>query len=293
MNTVDFKVPFGQRQTIRVQEDILESFYPYLHRHQEAQLMWVVKGDGVLLVEGQVHSFHQGDIFFIAANQAHVFKSLATDFSKNEACSISIFFDPLGKLQQLFMLGEFDSLKEFLNNNTRGFKIPSTENEIVSDRIVQLKNSDPIDKMMHFFYLLRTLSTISKDAEPLCLDTDGKLNAHSFHKSRILSICRYIESHFKEELTLESIAKRANLSPQAFCRYFKKHSGLTLVSYLNQLRISEVCSRLHKDHLDSVSFIAYNCGFNSITNFNRIFKHIIGCTPKEYMVSYKQKSSEK
>ncbi|MGB3065805.1 AraC family transcriptional regulator [Sphingobacterium thalpophilum] len=292
MKPIHFKIPFNRGQSISVKEEILESFYPHLHCHQEAQLMWIVKGHGLLHVGDRVHPFQEGDIFFIAAYQPHVFKSMQVGQSKNEACSISIYFDPKGRLQQLFMLGEFDSLKQFLHQNTGGFKIPDDELESVSNRIMQIKTSDGIDKMMHFFYLLRTLSAISKVTSPLCLCDQGTQDDYAVHKSRISSICQYIELHFKEELTLESVAKRANLSPQAFCRYFKKHSGVTLVGYLNRLRVNEVCNRLHNDHLENISFIAYNCGFNSITNFNRIFKHIVGCTPKEYLLNHRKKCAE-
>ncbi|WP_343537430.1 AraC family transcriptional regulator [Sphingobacterium thalpophilum] len=288
MKPIHFKIPFNKGQSISVKEEILESFYPYLHCHQEAQLMWIVKGHGLLHTDDREHPFRQGDIFFIAANQPHVFKSMGAGRSNDEACSISIYFDPKGKLQQLFTLGEFDSLKRFLHQNRGGFKIPNDESESVSNRIMQIKTSDSIDKMMHFFYLLRTLSAISEMTVPLCLSDPDDQKDYAAHKSRISSIYHYIDHHFREELTLEGVARRANLSPQAFCRYFKKHSGETLVGYLNRLRINEVCNRLHSDHFESISYIAYTCGFNSITNFNRIFKHIVGCTPKEYLLNRKK-----
>lgn len=290
MKTVQFKIPVIQRQSISVQEDILESFYPFFHRHPEAQLMWIVKGEGMLFVDGHVHPFKPNDIFFIAANQAHVFKSLTDGTKKNESCSISIFFDPVGKLNQLFMLGEFVALKDFFKHNTRGFKIPEKDFELVSNRLLEIKKSDRIDKMMHFFYLLNLLPSICQDTIPLCPEDHSIMDGQAERGDRIVTICHYIDQHFREELTLDGIASRANLSPQAFCRYFKKHSGMTLVGYLNRLRINEVCAHLDRNHLDSISLIAYNCGFKSITNFNRIFKHIVGCTPKEYILSYKQKN---
>ncbi len=289
MKTLQFNVPTIEGQSLTVQEDVMDSFYPHFHSHQEAQLMWIVKGNGVLVVENTLHPFKENDIFFLAANQPHVFKSVSQDRLSNESRSISVFFDPNGKLKPLFSLGEFDSLNQFIYNNSRGFKIPESHFKSVSERLLQVKSAVKMDKLMHFFYLLRSLANISKETDPLCAERieDVSLEA-GIGGSRITLIFNYIKENFKNELSLADVAEYANLTPQAFCRYFKKHCGITFVHYLNRIRVKEVCNQLNEDHLDSVSFIAYNCGFNSITNFNRVFKQITGCNPKEYVQQYKQ-----
>ncbi|MDR2276044.1 MAG: AraC family transcriptional regulator [Sphingobacterium sp.] len=288
MKALQFNVPTMQGQNLTVQEDVLETFYPHLHRHQEAQLMWIVKGRGVLIVEDTLHPFKENDVFFLGANQSHVFKSSSHDGFSNESRSISIFFDPNGKLKSLFSLEEFESLNQFIYNNSYGFKIPEQYFDQISERVLQLKSSDQLDKLMHFFYLLRSLANISRETAPLCAER-AEVAVDTIHNAnRINLICNYIKENHKHDLSLENVADYANLTPQAFCRYFKKHCGVTFVTYLNRIRVKEVCSQLTEDHIDSVSFIAYSCGFNSITNFNRVFKQIIGCNPKEYVQQYTQ-----
>lgn len=287
MKTLQFNVPTTQGQSLTIQEDVMDSFYPHLHKHQEAQLMWIKKGQGVLVVEDTLHPFKENDIFFLGANQPHVFKSMSQDGLFNESRSISIFFDPHGKLKSLFSLGEFESLNHFINSNSRGFKVPEAYFSQISERVVQLKSADELDKLMQFFYLLRSLAMISKETDPLCIERIEFNQYGPSGVSRISLICNYIKENFKKELSLEDVANYANLTPQAFCRYFKKHCGVTFVSYLNRIRIKEVCNHLNEGDLESVSFIAYNCGFNSITNFNRVFKQVRGCNPKEYTDNYK------
>lgn len=282
MKTLQFNVPTTQGQSLTIQEDVMDSFYPHLHKHQEAQLMWIKKGQGVLVVEDTLHPFKENDIFFLGANQPHVFKSMSQDGLFNESRSISIFFDPHGKLKSLFSLGEFESLNHFINSNSRGFKVPEAYFSQISERVVQLKSADELDKLMQFFYLLRSLAMISKETDPLCIERIEFNQDGPSGVSRISLICNYIKENFKKELSLEDVANYANLTPQAFCRYFKKHCGVTFVSYLNRIRIKEVCNHLNEGDLESVSYIAYNCGFNSITNFNRVFKQVRGCNPKEY-----------
>ena len=91
---------------------------------------------------------------------------------------------------------------------------------------------------------------------------------------------------FDKPITLEDVARQAHMTPQAFCRYFKRHTLHTFVSFLNKVRINEACKRLTDGRYDSIATVAYNCGFNSITNFNRVFKTVTGKSPSEYIESY-------
>ena len=81
------------------------------------------------------------------------------------------------------------------------------------------------------------------------------------------------------------------MTPQAFCRYFKKHTLHTFIGFLNEVRINEACKKLTDGQYDSIATVAYNCGFNSITNFNRVFKTITGKSPSEYIESYRTLNS--
>lgn len=67
MKTLQFNVPTTQGQSLTIQEDVMDSFYPHLHSHQEAQLMWIKKGEGVLVVEDTLHPFKENDIFFFGS----------------------------------------------------------------------------------------------------------------------------------------------------------------------------------------------------------------------------------
>jgi len=100
---------------------------------------------------------------------------------------------------------------------------------------------------------------------------------------RIGAIYDYIMKHYDTDIMLEDIAKHANMTPQAFCRYFKKHTRLTFITFLNEVRIHEACKKLSGGINDNISTIAYQSGFNSIATFNRVFKTITGRAPREYI----------
>jgi len=287
MKTLQFTIPVAHDRTVIVQEDHLPYFYPYLHRHHEAQLMWIQAGKGTLIVDNSMHPFQDNDIFLLGANQSHVFKSDADYFhesNRNQVKSISVFFNPNGNLASLFNLPELHMLQNFVKDHNKGFKVPSEYYRDISRRITRLKEAPPMDQLMHFFYLLRSLYAISKKVPPLAGSKNSYMSEHE--GLRISAIYSFISQNFAKAITLEEVAGLASLTPQAFCRYFKKHTGNTFVAFLNELRVHEACKQLTHQKCESISTVAYNCGFNSITNFNRVFKHVIGNSPKEYMESY-------
>src|SRR5215216_251361 len=101
MKVVQFTIPVAKDNSIHVQEDNLPHFYEHLHRHNEAQITWVIKGEGTLIAGNYMQPFHPGDIFIIGANQPHLFKSNPEYFDKESGKnihSLNIFFDPNGFL---------------------------------------------------------------------------------------------------------------------------------------------------------------------------------------------------
>ncbi len=88
-------------------------------------------------------------------------------------------------------------------------------------------------------------------------------------------------NNFSRKIKLDEIATVANLSPTAFCRYFKSRTNKTFVGFLNEIRVGYAC-KLLLEREKSASEICYLSGFNNLTNFNIQFKKIKNLTPIEY-----------
>jgi AraC-like DNA-binding protein len=77
----------------------------------------------------------------------------------------------------------------------------------------------------------------------------------------------------------------ANLTPGAFCRFFRQHTRKTFSTLLNEVRVEHACRYL-RESKQSISQIAFSCGYTNLSNFNRQFKDIMGMPPGEYIRKY-------
>jgi len=91
----------------------------------------------------------------------------------------------------------------------------------------------------------------------------------------------YMGEHQAESISLEQIAKTLNVSTFYFCKMFKKATGLTFTDYLARTRVERAKNLLLNPNV-RVSEVAYDCGFISLTHFNRVFKKVVGKSPTVY-----------
>lgn len=287
MKSLQFSVPADTNKSIRIQEDIMPNFYPYFHRHTETQIMWIIKGHGTLAIEQNLFTFEEGDIFYLGANQSHVFRG---DFNKDEkqkVHSVSIFFDPHKKIAAFFNLPEFEELKNFITDSEVGFQVNTQLRSSIGEHISALQKTKGVDQIIDFIRILNGL--MQNRHLHISLSSEKKVsNPISDYDQRIIDAQTFIKKNFAQhKLTLDRIAQKACMTPQAFCRSFKKRTGITYIEYLNELRVQRACRLLTSSNMYSISSVAFNSGFNSLTNFNRVFKSIMKYSPKEYLKHYK------
>ena len=102
---------------------------------------------------------------------------------------------------------------------------------------------------------------------------------------RILKVKNYISKNYMDEIRLATLSDMAGMSPSAFSRFFKLHTGRNLSEYIIDIRLG-YASRMLVDTARSISEISFDCGFNNLSNFNRIFKKKKECSPSEFRENY-------
>src|SRR6185295_1021499 len=125
MKIIQFTIPVAKEHSIIVQEDNLPFFYNHLHRHNETQITWIIKGEGTLIAGSCMQRFKPGDIYILGANQPHIFKSDPIYFEKKRGLDVhalTLFVDPRGMFSNILELPEMKNVKRFLEATKMGLQ---------------------------------------------------------------------------------------------------------------------------------------------------------------------------
>ena len=130
--------------------------------------------------------------------------------------------------------------------------------------------------------LLELLNRLSISKHKKILAADGMFNPmNKTDEKRLDAIFRFTMNEFQRPITLAEVAGVSNMTVNSFCRYFKTRTRKTYVDFLTEYRIGRACKMLLQEE-HSISDICYRVGFGNLSNFNRKFKKINGCTPQQY-----------
>ena len=276
MKVVPFQIPKNTEEAFRVQVDDLPHLYNHLHQHPEIQLTLIKESNGTLVAGDYVGPFHAGDVFVIGGNQPHVFRNDEKFFKKrSKAVAITIFFDETTFGENFWLLEEMKSLQQFLKNSSGGFRITGRKKKSLAEKLISIVNAKGIDRLIIFLEILKLLTT-RKEMHSLATPVIQR-NIKSYDGSRLNKVIEFTFKEFQRPITLKEVADLANLTPEAFCKYFKTRTRKTYINFLNEIRVNHACRLLTEDK--SISAICYDCGFMNLSNFNRIFKKIKQVSP--------------
>ncbi|WP_299012165.1 AraC family transcriptional regulator [uncultured Polaribacter sp.] len=273
MKVYPFKIPKPEKNALIYQEDIEMVFYDKLHQHNEIQISFIEKGNGTLLVGDRISSYAENDIFVIGSNLPHAFKS---DKSANKSSKmLSLFFTKSSFGEAFFGLNELAEINSFFLKSEQGLRIKNKKVKII-EHFMQLKKASKLERFILLLKILKLITVAQNEA----------LSNFVYHKTisdiegrRMRTIFEYTIDNAHQKITLEEIANVANMTKNAFCKYFKKRTNKTFVSFLTEVRIENACQFLTSKEEFSISEIAYKVGFNNISNFNRQFKEVKKITP--------------
>jgi transcriptional regulator GlxA family with amidase domain len=151
-------------------------------------------------------------------------------------------------------------------------------------RIKELPQKHGFDSVLELLSILHNLST-SKNIQTLSDSSFRQIEKLSYNSRRIDRIMGHLNQNFDKNISLRDAAKIAGMTDVAFSRFFKVRTGKTFVDTINEVRLGNA-SRMLIDTTHSITEIAYKCGFNNMSNFNRLFKKKKDCTPKEFRETF-------
>jgi len=254
------------------------------HFHKEYELVLIDKTEGTRFIGDKVNFIKESDLMLIGPNIPHLYRN-TEDYYQNKgliARSSFIHFtdDFLG--DAFFCLPEMKLVRRLLDKSSLGLEILGKSNKYVKGKLKEMESIPPANRLIKLMEILVFLST-SKDLDPILSRTFTANNTNDTDK--IDTVFQFILKNYKNEIYIEEIAEKLNMSIASFSRYFKHHTRKTFSNYVTEIRISHAC-RLLMEGNHSISEICYQSGFENLSNFYRHFKKHTGLIPKEYKTRF-------
>jgi AraC-like DNA-binding protein len=285
MKIMHEQVSFAPRTMLKVKWDDFPHFtYPW-HFHSEFEIVYVLKSSGKRFVADSVESFGEGDITLMGSNLPHFWKSDVTIDTENanRVNAIVVQFHNGFFREEINSYPEFHRINELLKRASRGIHFSKNSGEKIGRMLKRLLKLNGLDRMLYFIKLMDTMARTENYR--ILASQAYQLEEHKELNSRLDKIMHFINTNYQRKITQEEVATKISMTTAAFCRYFKEKTGKGFITFVNEMRIGYACKLLIENHL-SISQICFECGFNNISNFNRIFKRQTGFTPGEYQQQF-------
>ena len=249
----------------------------YWHFHPELELVYIEGASAKRHVGDHISDYHDSDLVLIGPNIPHLnFDHGVTTSYRKEVLHMKSDF----REKVVGSLPELKQIDRLLELSRYGIAFHGETKQKVG---VMMKTLHELEPFEFFMTTLRILKKLAQSSEFQLLHTKPFVNKYSAKaQNRLRKIYGYIDEHYQHKIVLEEVATLCNLTKPAFCRYFKKATGSTFVEFLNQYRISQAKRLLLKGK--NVSEACYECGFESLSYFNRSFKKITGQNPSDFKV---------
>ncbi|MEG0807419.1 MAG: AraC family transcriptional regulator [Alistipes sp.] len=277
--------PLSERDCFYVVERHKTEFTYPLHCHTESEFNFVEHAHRVQRIVGDsVEEIGEYDLVLITGeNLEHTWSQHLC--KSTQIREITVQFSPNMLPEKLLNKTQFESINNMLIKARRGLAFSTSSIMKVYHLIDNLAQQQGFYAITQFLTILYELSR-SDDARILSSTTFARVN-DSVDSRRIQKVCEFVSLHYLEEIRQTTLAEIAGMTPTAFSRFFSKHTSKSLSDYIIDVRLGHAI-RLLVDSNHSVVEICYECGFNNLSNFNRIFKKKKGCSPKEFRLAYKK-----
>jgi AraC-like DNA-binding protein len=266
---------------------ILDTDCPYLevpwHFHPETEIIYIEKGRGTRFVGDHSEAFEEGDIGLVGPDLPHVWKSDPIYREKIPGLTAhvkvvhfqeSLLTGPLAELK------EMKGINQLLHESQFGIKFFGSARDRIEVEIKELVKTSGIDKLLCLF---KILDFMSKTEEKRLLASTGYSRIrNSSDFGRFDKAYQYMIDNFQTNVSLKAVSDMIGMTSTSFCRYFKKRTKKTFQTVLNEIRIGHACKLLIEGKM-SISGVAFESGFNNISNFNEQFKKVKGIPPSQYI----------
>jgi AraC-like DNA-binding protein len=274
--------PLTQNDCFTIFSRVKKEFSFPLHYHDEFELNFLVNANGAKRIVGDhIEVIQDMEMVLLGPNLYH---SWFTHHCKTEEIrEITIQWHKDLFDDKFLCRNQLNFIRAMFERSYRGIAFSRETVQALAPRLLALNEKNGFDSVLELMSILHDLS-ISRNMRTLS-NASFSNEQFSSNSRRIEKAFQFMNSNFDRSVSLSEVAKLVNMTEVSFSRFIKKRTGNTFIDTLNEIRLGHASKKLI-DTTHSVSEISYNCGFNNISNFNRIFKKKKGCTPKEFRESF-------
>ena len=281
MNPILIKENTNNDSSFMLKRNEFKHFPVNLHYHSEIELVLKAKSSGEMIVGNYIGSFHDGDLFLLGENLVHYWKNDESYYTASnlKAVSIVAHFEKHFLGNDFFQKTEMQAINTMFERAKRGILFGKEISEKIQPQLENIVEFTGFNRTIAFLKILNTLA-LSTDYKLLA--TEGFTQDIKLQQSEPLKIAyEYVMSNFKNEISQSEVASQVGMNISAFSRFFHKSTKKTFTQFVNEIRLSYACRLIILDELN-ISQIAFESGYNSLSNFNNQFKNIFKQSPSEY-----------
>lgn len=250
-----------------------------LHWHDEFEIIYIKKGKGQVTVDFRATRVEAGDIIFVRSGQLHAIEQYEKESMEYE----NIMFSP----DLLLSKKDDKRVLEFIDGLITGYiRVPTRFTPVYPYYEDVSKCIDACDEIMKTrpqgfeFYIKSKLYELL-----FILDNRCKIFDHNVGNKKTLDrmrlVLKYVETHYREQITVADAAKEVGFSESHFMRYFKEAMGTSFIDYLRDYRLT-MAARMLQSSEESILQISEETGFSNLSYFNRSFKAKFNVTPSHF-----------
>jgi AraC-like DNA-binding protein len=275
--------PLTQSDCFTIFSRVKSEFDFPLHYHEEFELNFIQNAKNARRVIGDhIEDIDEQELVLVGSNLQHAW--FTHHCKGREIREITIQFHKDLFDEKLLRRNQLSFIRTMLEKSLRGILFSKETTQQLAPRIMELNQMQGFDSVLELMSILHDLS-ISRNMRILSDASFNNTEQYNYNSRRIEKTLEYMNQNFDKPITLNEVARLANMSDAAFSRFFKQRTGNTFIDSLTEIRLGHA-SRMLIDTTQSIAEVAYHCGFNNISNFNRIFKKKKSCTPKDFRESF-------
>jgi AraC-like DNA-binding protein len=275
------RLPISKSSPLKARFFDYEHFSYPLHFHSEYEIIYIKEGTGTRFLGNSITKFHAGDMLLIGSNLPHFMKSDEAYHSGNSGLRVKgtiIQFEKEFMYYAVNHYSHFIKIKNLFQESQRGIYFAAASFPKLQDLIEKIPLENGLNQMMLFLEILKEMSETENRQT---ISTTDFVNETIYDTARIDKIMSFLNKNYTRHISLDEIASFAAMNASAFCRYFKSKTGKSFKNYILDMRIGYACKLLLMEDI-SISQLSSQCGFETISHFNKTFKKNTGYVPSQY-----------